>query len=203
MTQPSHEEAAAILVALQPPPWFARHSSAVADVAAFLAARLEESGHPIDRPLAEVAALLHDVDKVLPAADPLRDALGHGAAGAAWLAARGHPELASAVANHPASRLSDDAHYSQWKASATIEERVVAYADKRATQELVTLDERFDEWLARHPEQAGPINLGRQRARELEESLCHLAGIGAADVARLAWAEAAISRAAMSAAGGR
>ena len=53
-------------------PTAARHSRAVAEVAAFLAARTAQQGVPVDRRLAESAALLHDADKALPPDDPLR-----------------------------------------------------------------------------------------------------------------------------------
>ena len=37
-----------------------------------------------------------------------------------------------AVAAHPVTRLADNEHYATWARAATVEERVVAYADKRA-----------------------------------------------------------------------
>ena len=54
---------------------------------------------PADLP--ETAALLHDVDKA-PPLRALRAALGHGTAGASWLAGRGFAELGPAIAGHPA-----------------------------------------------------------------------------------------------------
>ena len=54
--------------------------------------------------IVETAALLHDLDKMLPAEDPLK-ALGHGAAGAEWLRQRGYDELAPAVASHPVMEI--------------------------------------------------------------------------------------------------
>ena len=61
----------------------------VAEVASFLAYRAAQAGLAVDRRLVETAALLHDIDKALPADHPLR-ALGHGRAGRR-LAARGRP----------------------------------------------------------------------------------------------------------------
>ena len=106
-------------------------------MASFLARRIDERGHAIDVALVEAAALLHDLDKALPANDPLKG-LGHGDAGAAWLRERGHDELAGAVASHPVMRLTEDERYEFWVRDATVEERVVAYADKRARQDLVS-----------------------------------------------------------------
>ena len=73
-----------------------------------------------------------------PADDPLR-ALGHGHAGAQWLIERGYPELAPAVDSHPVDRLTEQP-YDDWVRSTTLEQRIVAYADKRAQRRVVTLD---------------------------------------------------------------
>ena len=152
MSVPGRVDAAALLLSLEPPAWHLRHVRAVAEVAGWLALRAAVAGHLVDRALVESAALLHDVDKMLPAADIPR-ALPHGARGAAWLAARGHGELAAAVANHPVSRLgAPDAD--AWLDRATVEELFVAYADKRAGQRLVPMAARFAEWTRRYPEGA-------------------------------------------------
>ena len=100
MTVPSRAAAAALLLSLDPPPWALRHARTVAEVAAWLAARIERQGIAVDRPAVEAAGLLHDVDKLLAADDPAR-ALPHGEGSAAWLTRCGHPELARLVANHP------------------------------------------------------------------------------------------------------
>lgn len=183
---PSRVQAVSILLELDPPDWMAAHSGAVAEVAAFLAARIAERGIVIDRAVVEAAALLHDVDKLLPPAHSLK-ALGHGEAGAAWLSERGHPELARAVAHHPATLLSDEARYPRWAAFASREERVVAYADKRATRDVVSLDERFGEWNEKHPEHAAALRFARSRAARLERDVCTAAGIAAEEVQRLPW----------------
>jgi hypothetical protein len=166
----------------------------VADIAAFLAARVEGSGHTINVPLVEAAGLLHDVDKALPDGHALR-ALGHGHAGAEWARQNGHAEIAAALANHPVMRLANDEHYLPWVHGATVEERLVAYADKRARQDLVSLDDRFSEWLARHgatPQMA----VARERADALEREVCAAAGIAPTDVRRQPWALDALAAAA-------
>jgi putative nucleotidyltransferase with HDIG domain len=179
-------EAAQILRALNPTDWLIGHSAAVADIAAFLADAIDGQGHAIHVPLAEAAALLHDIDKSFPADHELKP-LPHGEGGAAWLRANGYDELAGSVANHPVTRLADDEHYFIWMADATVEERVVAYADKRATQDLVSLDARFDRWVKRHGD-TDAMRVARERAKQLEQDICAAAGIDPSEVERLRWA---------------
>jgi putative nucleotidyltransferase with HDIG domain len=188
MTVPGRVEAASLLLSLDPAPWFVRHARAVAEVAAWLALRIEVRGVAVDRRLVEAAALLHDVDKALPADDPAR-ALRHGEGSAAWLTRAGHPELAQAVASHPVSRLLDEDGFQHWAAFASREERIVAYADKRARQHLVSMDSRFATWRRRHPTGWSEADLRaiRSRAGRLETDVCRAAGVAPAEVGRLAW----------------
>jgi putative nucleotidyltransferase with HDIG domain len=175
----------------------------VAEVAAWLAERIARTGIPVDRTLVETAALLHDVDKAIPPDDPAA-ALPHGDASAEWLTRHGHPELARAVANHPVTRLGDEERYRRWSAFATREERIVAYADKRAAQHLVPMADRFAEWGRRYPalEDGGSswdratVARAWARAQRLEQDICRAAGIRPEDVARLRWTAAAFARAA-------
>jgi hypothetical protein len=188
----------------------------VAEIAAWLALRIERaggrgrsggsgrglsggSGRGLDRRLVEAAALLHDVDKALPGA--ARDKAGHGLAGAAWLAERGYPELAEAVALHPVTLLVDDDGAARLRAAST-EARIVAYADKRAGQRLEPMAERFARWERRHPHRQGdggwsPEARGaaRRHALALEVEVCAVAGCRPAEVGRLRWTGRAIARA--------
>jgi putative nucleotidyltransferase with HDIG domain len=191
MSIPTRTEAAQILQGFGPPDWLLAHSAAVADIASFLASHIEQSGHTINVPLTEAAALLHDLDKAFPDGHELK-ALGHGHAGAEWARQNGHAEIAAALANHPVMRLADDEHYLPWVHGATVEERVVAYADKRARQDLVSLDERFAEWVSRHGG-TRQMSLARERAETLERDVCNAAGLGPADVQRNAWAVDALA----------
>jgi hypothetical protein len=193
MTVPGRVEAASLLLSLDPPPWLLRHARAVAEVAGWLAARIEARGVLVDRRLVESAALLHDVDKALPAGDPAPD-LRHGDGSAAWLTRAGHPELARPVAAHPVTRLLDGDGYRRWAAFASREERIVAYADKRAGQRLETMDARFGSWRRRYPAAWTDADLRavRTRADRLEADVCRAAGVVPAEVARLAWTGAAL-----------
>ncbi len=90
------------------------------DVAALLALRADQQGHPVDRRLAETAALLHDVDKLASAGAPAH--LRHGEGSAAWLEARGYAELAPVVRDHPVTRLAEPA-FDGWSRTAPLEAR--------------------------------------------------------------------------------
>jgi hypothetical protein len=195
MTVPGRVEAASLLLSLEPEPWFVRHARAVAEVAGWIAARIDARGTPIDRGLVESAALLHDVDKALSEDDPLR-ALPHGEGSAAWLTAAGHPELARAVASHPVTRLRDGEPFRRWASFASREERIVAYADKRAGQRLESMEARFASWRRRYPLSAGgrgaawdeaTFKTVRQRAERLEADVCGAAGVIPTAVRRLGW----------------
>jgi HD superfamily phosphodiesterase len=198
MTVPGRVDAAALLLSLEPPPWFVRHARAVAEVAAWLAARIDARGTPVDRRLVESAALLHDADKVLPPDDPAR-ALPHGDGSAAWLTRIGHQELARAVAAHPVTRLIDGEAYRRWSGFASREERIVAYADKRAGQRLESMDARFASWARRYP--TSDMRAVRPRADRLEADVCRAAGVSPAEVRRLAWTGAALQAARLATAG--
>ncbi len=196
MTVPGRVDAASLLLSLDPPPWFVRHARAVAEVAGWLAARIDARGTPVDRRLVESAALLHDADKALPKDDPART-LPHGDGSAAWLTRHDHPELARAVAGHPVTRLLDGERYTRWAAFASREERIVAYADKRAGQRLESMDARFASWRRRYPRldvegravgwDEADLRAVRARAARLEADVCRAAGVSPGDVRRLAW----------------
>lgn len=203
MTVPGRVEAASLLLSLDPPGWLLRHSRAVAEVAGWLAARYAARGMAVDRRLVESAALLHDVDKALPADHPLRGLL-HGEGSAAWLTERGCGELAGSVAGHPVTRLRDGDRFNRWADDATHEERIVAYADKRAGQRLESMAERFASWRRRYPPRAGDeeawdaptFTAVRRRAERLEAGVCRTAGVAPAEVGRLCWTRQALRAAA-------
>ena len=159
-----------------------RHSTAVAEVAAYLADAMVLRGVDIDALAVETAALLHDMDKMLPEDDPLK-ALGHGAAGAEWLRQRGYPELAPAVAAHPVMELGYATTYHGWADRAGLAGRVVTYADKRARQDLITLDDRFARWHENYPD-SPKLDEAHARAHVLEIEICGLAGITPDEVGR-------------------
>ncbi len=116
-------------------------------------------------------------------------------AGAAWLAEAGHAELARALEAHPVSRLGE-ADAASWVVEAPIEERIVTYADKRATQRVVSLAQRFDRWRRKHPEYADGLDRAFVMAQRLEAELCGSIGVEPGSIERLRWVDDAMARAA-------
>lgn len=215
MTTPTRSAAATALASLRPPPWLERHACAVADIAAWLGRAARAHGTRVDVAAVEAAALLHDADKALPADDPARG-LPHGAGSAAWLARIGFAELGPLVADHPVTRLAEDRAWDRLR-GASLETRIVAYADKRAGQRLESMDARFRSWRRRYP--AGPRAEGpggeasgwddatarrvRARADALEGAVCAAAGVRPGEVRRLRWARAAVASASLASEGRR
>lgn len=196
MAIPGRTSAASILLSLAPPSWHLRHSRAVAEIAGWLAGRAAGRGLVVDRRLVEAAALLHDVDKLLQTTDPAA-ARPHGAGSAAWLARKGWPELGPAVEAHPVTRLFEETA-DDWLRRASLEELLVAYADKRAGQRLEPMTRRFASWEARYPTGWDPVTrkAARQRAGRLEALVCRRLDIEPGEVRRLPWTGAALRRAA-------
>jgi hypothetical protein len=174
----------------------------VAETAGWLALRAVSAGRSLDRRLVEAAGLLHDVDK-LPAIAPEVAGLAHAEGSARWLARRGHPELGPVVLGHPVTRLADGRWFEDWLHSASPEALIVAYADKRAGQELESMAERFASWRRRYPPEerakrargtwsAETVATVRRRAEVLERRACELARIAPEDVRRLRWTDRAL-----------
>jgi putative nucleotidyltransferase with HDIG domain len=197
MAVPTRTEALSLLMSVSPSARLLQHVTVVAEVASFLAYRASQAGLVVDRRLVETAALLHDVDKALPVDHPLRS-LGHGRAGAAWLREAGHAELSRPVAAHPVMQL-DEPGAAAWISDAALEDRIVCYADKRATQRVVSLDQRFGRWQRKHPEYAERLSETLLMARRLEAELCGTIGVRPEAVERLHWVDDAIARAGISA----
>src|SRR5207237_6572060 len=93
--------------------------------------------------------------------------------------------------NHPVTKLRDGPHFRRWSAFASREERIVAYADKRAGQRLEPMSERFAAWASRYPDRPGWDPEVRAtieaRARRLEADVCRAARVEPSGVGRLRW----------------
>lgn len=124
-------------------------------------------------------------------------------------------ELSRLVRDHPVPRLAnaDDAAR---LAVAPVEARIIAYADKRAGQQLEPMAARFASWGRRYPTgPAEPVpgthdrppsgqgwadetaDLVVARADALEREICGLAGVEPHGVRRLRWSRRALQQAAL------
>jgi hypothetical protein len=128
------------------PEWLRTHSWLVGGLAARLAEAHARSGHDVDVATVALGGYLHDIGK-----SPLLagDGREHHVLGPLVLAAEGLPELAELSRRHPVYAPRDPA-----TAPRTLGERIVYYADRRAGQRVLSLEDRVDEQLARHPDLA-------------------------------------------------
>jgi len=181
MAIPDREEARRILAARSLPAAIVEHSEGVARVAAEAARLAAAAGIPVDVGLVEVAALLHDIDKVATAdgREP------HGVVGARMLGQMGFRELALPVASHPVTALLDEARHPRGWPSV-----LVSLADKHVADVFVTIDERLDDMARRYPDFRTGIDAARRPAHALERDLVEATGLSESElVARLraAW----------------
>jgi len=128
------------------PGWLRTHSALVGAIATRLAEAHAAAGTDLDVRIVALGGYLHDIGKSPLLAGDARD---HTILGPLVLAAEGLPELAELSRRHPVYAPRDLA-----TAPRTLPEKIVYYADRRAGQRVVTLEERIDEQLARFPELA-------------------------------------------------
>ncbi|OGO57588.1 MAG: hypothetical protein A2V85_10455 [Chloroflexi bacterium RBG_16_72_14] len=121
---------------------------------------------------------------------------------------RGWPELGPVVRDHPVTRLAEPGHEA-WLAGASLETKIVAYADKRAGQRLEPMRGRFASWRRRYPPGSGvrvkrtggtawdeaTMDLVEARAAALEREVCEAAGVPPDGVRRLRWSRRALREA--------
>jgi putative nucleotidyltransferase with HDIG domain len=181
MAVPDLDRAWQILDSYALPDGIVHHSEGVRRVATAAARLVAAADVPVDVGLVEVAALLHDIDKL-----QIQQSGGeHGIVGAAELEKLGYPELAMPIASHPVSCLLDDDRFPRGWPSV-----LVAVADRHVAQEFVTIDERLDEMAARYPEHRAGIEAARRPAHALERELADTLGLttdALVDRLRAAW----------------
>ena len=132
---PSREECLALMADQGMLPNIRSHSLQVARVAQVLAIHLPASRPPLDLALLEAGALLHDIAKT----ECLKTKKRHTDIGAAFLEARGYPEVAEIVAQHVTLKAGLSENH------GVTEIEIVHYADKRVLhEEIVDLQTRFE-----------------------------------------------------------
>ena len=185
MAVPTLAQAELLLASFDLPEGIVTHSHGVSRVAGEVARLLEAAKIAVDPNLVAVAALLHDVDKLVTRGD----GEGHGVVGAQWMAERGYPELAEPIASHPIACLLDPARTPRGWPSLS-----VAVADRHVAQTFVSIDDRIDDQARRYPEFRATLEAARAPAHAMQADLAAAAGLSANqldDRLRAAWEEGA------------
>ena len=168
MGVPTLADAELLLASFELPDGIVTHARGVSQVAAEAARLLAAAGVTVDPQLVEVAALLHDVDKV-----ETRDhGAEHGLMAARWMAERGFAELSEPIASHPILCLLDPSRAPRDWASVA-----VAVADRRVAQGFVSIDERIDDLERRYPDLRADLEAARAPARAMQGELAIAAGL--------------------------
>jgi putative nucleotidyltransferase with HDIG domain len=146
-------------------PHIREHSLLVTEAVLWLGQGLIEAGLPLNLPLIETGALLHDLGKTPCLGTPAN----HAEWGAKVLEDLGYPEVAQVVREHV--RLADNA----LDLRPLREAEVVNYADKRVLHtRVVTLDRRFADLKERYGKTAealARINANELRSQSLEQKI--------------------------------
>jgi putative nucleotidyltransferase with HDIG domain len=141
---------------VQMPPHIRRHSFTVAEVACYLASRLNENSVRMDLSLVESGALLHDIAK----GRCIRTGENHAEVGAMMAREWGYLQIAPIIESH--------VHIDETFIREPVTEAVVVnYADKRVRHvEVVTLEDRFLDLMERYGKTPTHI-AGMQKKLEL------------------------------------
>ena len=153
------------------------HVTLVARVALYLAAKLQDIA--IDVKLLEAAALLHDIDKAVPALPGER----HPDAAVRVLRAEGYGVVADVVATHPLHTILDGAI-----SPKTWEQKLLYLADKMVKYDIVGVDRRFALWNNEHlpPDAQKILDTAYPKVKELEQEVFNVSGITLNDVVKFA-----------------
>jgi len=151
-----------------------RHCLAVERKALELARRARERGVRVDLELVSLGALLHDVGR------SVTHGVGHGVEGGRILREEGLPELARFAENHvgagiPREEAKELGLPDRDFLPTTVEEKLVAYADKLVEGEG---EVEFGEILRRFERELGPDHPALSRLRKLHEEVTGMTGGG-------------------------
>ncbi len=150
MRLPTREQALEIIDSEKMPPHILAHTMQVNKISLFIASKLAGAGVRVDLHLADVASLLHDVDK-----HKTFENKRHGEQAKDLMASLGYAALGEAMLKHLLTKILSE---KTWR----VEEKIVYYADKRVNHDkIVSLEERFEYLRTRYgstPQKLGEIN---------------------------------------------
>lgn len=180
MNVPSRSECFSLMEEVEMPCHIRIHSAMVAEFALYLGRHLDNDHIRLDLDLLEAGALLHDIGKPRS----LETGERHHELGAEMLDARGYSILSPIVREHIAMDFD--------RATGPITESLlVNYADKRVKHdEIVTLEDRFEDLIVRYTQTAEQATFLRERFtlyQTLEDRIFDHLSIGptASEVMRL------------------
>lgn len=156
------------------------HVSLVTTVAVFLAKRVSNKTHvSVNIPLLRAAALLHDIDKVIPRL--LNEQ--HPDTAVRILKEEGMGEVAEVVRHHVLDAILDPS-----MAPKTIEEKLLFLADKMVKFTIIDVDRRFQLWRDEQlPSEAQKVfEKTYPKVKQLEAEILGSIGVKPEDVAVLA-----------------
>jgi len=119
------------------------HMELVSRVCVFLGERLENKGEKINTEALKAAALLHDLDKIMIG----RNEHNHGFLAAQILEKKGMVDLSGMIKKHALANIASTVNKPE-----SIEEKVLFYADKIASDKIFSLEDRSFSWIENHPE---------------------------------------------------
>ncbi len=166
MSPPSEDKCLELLKKHDAPENIQKHCKKVRDVAVLIGKELNKERDRVDMELLEAASLLHDIGKMK--AKEQSGEVGHGDLGYRILQDEGYPETASVVRKHPVVKILKG--IDDW----TIEDKIVYYSDKRAREDILSLDERFAGLIESYgdtPAKVEELEKCKSKARELEREL--------------------------------
>lgn len=136
---PSNTEAMALWNTYKLPPQKQLHCRLVAQVALYFASHISSNDIHVNTSLLQAGALLHDIDKNIPATDGER----HPDTAVRLLNELGMNEVAHLVNTHPLHAILDSNI-----CPTTWEEKLLFLADKMVKYAVISVDERFALWRA-------------------------------------------------------
>lgn len=131
------------------------HCETVNKVARCLASRLKDAGILVNVALVDRASLLHDIARVSD---------HHAQKGAEILRKEGYPKIAEIISRHRYDTIGKD-DFETW------EEKIVYYADKRATHKIVSIKERTARWMEKYSNYKNSIQEKLPKVRKLENEI--------------------------------
>lgn len=166
------------------PPVKRNHSETVARLAAWFARQFTNAQptQKIHTELLVAAALLHDIDKMIPR----NPGEHHPDTGVRILRERGFDEVADLVRTHSLSAILD-----QTVAPTSIEQKILYLSDKMVKHSIIGVDERFALWRNENipPQAKAELDAAYPKVKALEKEICASISVDPGHIVQLANAD--------------